>query len=221
MAPQRLKLPSLRGKTVLITSGPTREHLDPIRYLTNASSGRMGAALASRALRLGARAWVVSGPAVAPLPKGARVFPVTSALQMYRQTLKLWRRADVLVGAAAVSDWRFTSMAPRKIKRGPSPLHLTLTPNPDIIKEVGRRRGRSRRPILVGFALETHEIRRFASEKLRRKGLDLVVANGPASLSRDSGSALILDRQGRGRSILGASKGRIAAAVFQEIRRFL
>ncbi|MBI4062195.1 MAG: bifunctional 4'-phosphopantothenoylcysteine decarboxylase/phosphopantothenoylcysteine synthetase, partial [Elusimicrobia bacterium] len=125
---------SLRGRAVLITSGPTREHLDPVRFLTNASSGAMGWALAAAARAAGARVAVVSGPSVLAPPRGVFVAPVTSALEMRRETLRRARAACVVIGAAAVSDWRAPRAAAHKLKRSASPLRLTLVPNPDIIK---------------------------------------------------------------------------------------
>ena len=135
-----MKRPSWKGKTVLITSGPTREHLDPIRFLTNASSGKMGWALAAEARRRGARTIVISGPcALTPLA-GVKTVAVVTGLQMLRETLARCAAADVVIAAAAVSDWRFAEVRSRKLKRGKDALRLTLKPNPDIIKAVSRRR---------------------------------------------------------------------------------
>ncbi|MBI5622834.1 MAG: hypothetical protein HY924_03555 [Elusimicrobia bacterium] len=171
-----------RRTSVLITSGPTREYLDPVRYLTNASSGRMGRELAVAALRRGARVTVVSGPSEVPPPPGARVVRVLTAGQMRRQTLRLARSAGLVIGAAAVADWRFSSVSRRKLKRGPSPLRLTLVPNPDIIKEAAALAHRRGPAVAVGFALETARGLGPARRKLRSKGLDLVVANGPSAV---------------------------------------
>ena len=173
--------PVLRGRRVLITSGPTREFLDPIRFLTNSSSGAMGFALAAAARRLGARVTVVSGPTALAAPPGVAVVPVETALQMRREVLKRSRRAALVIGAAAVSDWRFARRATHKVKRGPRPPRLTLIANPDIIKDAAslRRPGQ----VFVGFALETRRAEEHARRKLARKGLDLVVANGPGNLA--------------------------------------
>ena len=201
----------LRGKRVLITSGPTREYLDPIRFLTNASSGRMGAALARAALKRGARVTVVSGPCEAELPKNASVVQVVTGLEMLRAALKAAKSADVIIAAAAVSDWRAASPAKKKIKRSSSSLRLTLKPNPDIIKAVARRR----RPgqDIVGFALETHDRLAHASAKMKAKDLDLIVANGPAALGSDRGAATLLLRGGWKRDLSTASKDALAAAI--------
>ncbi len=170
-----------RGLRVLITAGPTREHLDPIRFLTNAATGRMGLALAAEAKRLGARPCVVCGPTAVAVPRGLQLVRVGSAIQMRREVLRRLPGAAAVIGTAAVSDWRFESHRRHKLRRGSGPLRLTLIPNPDIIKEAARRR-RGGRPVVAGFALETRGGLSAAREKLERKGLDLIVANGPSSL---------------------------------------
>ena len=212
---------AFRGKTVLITSGPTREALDPIRFITNASSGRMGFALARAARRLGARVLVVSGPTSLRSPLGVTVYRVSTALQMYRRVMALRARADVVIGAAAVSDWRFSRVSPRKLKRGLSALRLTLIPNPDIIKEVARRRPRGRRQVVVGFALETHERLAHARRKLLDKGLDAIVANGPAALSCRRSQAVLLRRDGAKRPLREAAKESLARAILREVAPLL
>ena len=211
--------PSWKNKTVLITSGPTREYLDPIRFLTNASSGRMGFALAQEAKRLGAKVLVVSGPCSLKPPRGVRVFSVVTALEMYRQALSLCEEADVVIAAAAVSDWRFESVARHKIKKLSCPLNLTLRPNPDIIKAVREHRRRTSQ-VLVGFALETHQGLRSARDKMRRKGLDLIVANGPASLAGSRSKAVILSREGKVKVLPLWPKQRIARALLKEAEIF-
>lgn len=203
-----------RRRSVLITSGPTREPLDPIRFMTNASTGRMGFALAKAARRLGAKVAVVSGPTALAVPAGIKLVPVVTARQMLRQVLARSRRSDVVIGAAAVSDWRFSEISKHKIKRSAAALRLTLTPNPDIIQSAARRR----RPgqIFVGFALETRNIVENARAKLERKGLDLVVANGPKSLAGAGSKAVIVSRSGA-RALPPLSKDRLARAIFKEV----
>lgn len=202
---------SWRGRRVLITSGPTREHLDPVRFLTNASSGRMGWALAAEAQRQGARVTVVTGPVgLAPL-RGVETVTVVSALDMRRQTLKRARAADLVIAAAAVSDWRFERTSPHKIKRKPGPVRLTLLPNPDIIKEVGRRR----RPgqVLVGFALETRRVVASARRKLEDKRLDLVVANSAATLGAEASVFYLVSRDAVG--TVRGTKAQAAKAILK------
>jgi phosphopantothenoylcysteine decarboxylase/phosphopantothenate--cysteine ligase len=204
---------ALRGRRVLITSGPTREFLDPIRFLSNASSGAMGFALADAARALGARVTVVSGPTALPAPAGVAVVPVVTALQMRRETLKRSRAAVLVIGAAAVSDWRFAATSRHKVKRRPGALRLTVLPNPDIIKDAAslRRPGQ----VFVGFALETRRAETHARAKLIRKGLDLVVANGPANLSSGRARAALVTRDSV-RRIPEGSKARVARAIVAE-----
>ena len=201
---------TLRGRRVLITSGPTREFLDPVRFLTNASSGAMGFALAAAARALGARVTVVSGPVAAAAPGGVDVVPVTTALEMRREVLKRSRAAALVIGAAAVSDWRFARRSKHKLKRGPGAVRLTLLPNPDIIKEAASRR----RPgqVFVGFALETRRAAAGARAKLARKGLDLVVANGPENIGSDRARATLVSSAGA-RRLPEGPKARVARAI--------
>lgn len=203
-----------RGRKVLITSGPTREYLDPIRYLTNSSSGRMGFSIAREARARGAKVVVVSGPVSLAPPKGVRVRRVLTAEQMRAAAMSESRTADVIIAAAAVSDWRFERTAGRKLKRGPRPMTVKLVPNPDIIAEVGRRASarRGRRPLLVGFALETHRWLEHARDKLRRKGLDYIVANRLPSLGSESTRLAVLGPAGL-RRFPPMPKPRAAASI--------
>ncbi len=203
---------ALRGRRVLITSGPTREYLDPVRFLSNASSGAMGFALAAAAREMGAKVTVISGPTALTAPRGVAVVPVVTALEMRRETLKRSRAAALVIGAAAVSDWRFSNenTSKHKIKRKPGLLRLTLVPNPDIIKDAAslRRPGQ----VFVGFALETRRAAAHARMKLVRKGLDLIVANGPANLASGRARATLVSRSFV-RRIPEGSKARVARAI--------
>ena len=203
---------------MLITSGPTRELLDPVRFLSNSSSGAMGFALAAAARRLGARVTVVSGPTALPSPRGVSVVPVVTALQMRREVLRRVRSAALVIGAAAVCDWRAARVPRHKIKRVPGRVRLTLVPNPDIIKDAAalRRKGQ----IFVGFALETRRAAEHARAKLARKGLDLVVANGPASLASSRARVILVGRDGD-RRLPEMSKARVARAILTEAGRLL
>ena len=203
---------------VLITSGPTREPLDPVRYLTNASSGAMGFALAAEARRRGSKVTVVCGPVSLPAPEGVTVLPVVTAAQMRKRVMGLVKRHDVIIGAAAVSDWRPAKFSSRKLKRGGGPARLTLVPNPDIIKDAAARRVPGQ--VFVGFALETHRAAAYARQKLVRKGLDLVVANGPATLGSSRIRATLVTRDGLKR-LPAASKLRVARAILDEVSRLL
>lgn len=212
---------SLRGRSVLITSGPTREFLDPVRFLSNASSGAMGFALADAARSAGAKVTVVSGPTDLEPPPGVRVVKVVTALEMRRETLRRVKAAAVVIGAAAVSDWRASSTAAHKIKRAAHRqklLRLTLIPNPDIIKDAAAER----RPgqVFVGFALETRRATEHARGKLESKGLDMVVANGPASLASGRIAATLVGKDWT-RRLPPGPKARVARTVVAEITRLL
>ena len=205
------------GLSVLITAGPTREHLDPIRFMSNGSTGTMGFALADAARARGAKVTVVSGPCCAAKISKMAVVSVVSALQMHRAVLRRWRRADVVIGAAAVGDWRFVRPASRKLKRSARALTLRLVPNPDIIADVARLdRADGRRRVLVGFALETDAWLANARRKLERKGLDLVVANKPASMGGGKSRAAIV-APGRENTLPPMDKRRLADKILDAV----
>src|SRR5437870_2532358 len=163
----------LAGETVLITAGPTRERIDPVRYLTNRSSGRMGYALAEAALRRGARVLLVSGPTTLTPPGGAEVTQIESADQMRQAVLKLLHEATIVIKTAAVSDYRPKAPASQKIKRT-GPMSLELEPTVDILAEIVRHKDSQ---IVVGFAAETQNALENARKKLASKSLDAIVVN--------------------------------------------
>lgn len=206
---------------VLITAGPTREHLDPIRYLTNASSGRMGWALASAASRLGARVTLILGPVERPMKKGfpIEIVDVTTADEMLRAVRSRSTRADVLIGAAAVGDWRFKTRASRKIKRNSRSLTVTLVPNADIIADAAARRPRPK--VVAGFALETSRLVENARKKLAKKKLDLIVANGAEALGARGSKAVLIDRTGGIKALGARSKEKTAEAILRSIAELL
>jgi phosphopantothenoylcysteine decarboxylase/phosphopantothenate--cysteine ligase len=163
----------LSGETVLITAGPTREKIDPVRYLTNRSSGRMGYALAEGALRRGARVLLVSGPTSLVAPGAAEVTHIESAEEMRRAVMDLLPQASIVIKTAAVSDYRPKTAASQKIKRA-GPINLELEPTVDILWEVARKKGTR---LIVGFAAETQNVLDNARKKLAIKGLDAIVVN--------------------------------------------
>ena len=163
----------LAGETVLITAGPTREKIDPVRYLTNRSSGRMGYALAEAALRRGARVLLVSGPTAIAAPEQAEITPVESAEDMRQAVLKLLPQATIVIKTAAVSDYRPKASAAHKIKRG-GPMTIELEPTADILAEISRLK---QSQIIVGFAAETQNVLENARKKLASKSLDAIVVN--------------------------------------------
>ncbi|MGQ9512388.1 bifunctional phosphopantothenoylcysteine decarboxylase/phosphopantothenate--cysteine ligase CoaBC [Thermodesulfitimonas sp.] len=164
----------MAGIGVLVTAGPTREAIDPVRYLTNRSSGKMGYAVARAARDRGARVTLISGPTTLPPPPGIAFKAVETALEMREAVLEAFGAADVVVMAAAVSDYRPAIFSQEKIKKGTISLSLELVPNPDILEELGRVKGKR---LLVGFAAETGDLVAHAQAKALKKNLDLVVAN--------------------------------------------
>lgn len=166
----------LRGRKVLITAGPTREAIDPVRYISNHSSGKQGYAIAEAAVALGAETVLVSGPVSLPIPPGVQLMPVESARDML-EACEGELPCDIAIFAAAVADWRVEQTAGEKMKKGSGgPPLLSLTENPDILKTIATRR-EERPALVVGFAAETEHVVKHAQEKLARKGCDLIVAN--------------------------------------------
>jgi phosphopantothenoylcysteine decarboxylase/phosphopantothenate--cysteine ligase len=168
----------LAGRAVLVTAGPTREPIDPVRFISNPSSGKMGYAVARVAAQRGADVTLVSGPTLLPDPPGVKVVRVETAEQMARAVDVASAGMDLFVGAAAVSDYRPTATSPRKIKKGDGDETLVLSRTPDILAGLGARFAAAKDgPVLVGFAAETEEVIARAREKLKGKRCDLVVAN--------------------------------------------
>jgi len=187
---------------VVVTAGPTFEDLDPVRFVGNRSSGKMGFAIAERAAARGAFVTLIAGPVSLPTPHGARRIDVRSALEMQEAIERAlgegFGEADVLVMSAAVADYRPARRSASKIKRSGAPLAVELEPNPDLLAEIGRRR-KGREPVLVGFALETDEDRivALALEKLEKKRVDLVVANhADDSLGKDENRVTLVTSSG-------------------------
>ncbi|MDP2547151.1 bifunctional phosphopantothenoylcysteine decarboxylase/phosphopantothenate--cysteine ligase CoaBC [Oceanobacter sp. 4_MG-2023] len=165
---------TLAGKQVVITAGPTREALDPVRYISNHSSGKMGYALAQAALEAGAQVTLISGPVSLPVPERIALVPVTSAADMLTASLATLGQCDVFIASAAVADYRPAAVAEQKIKKAGDEIQLTLVKNPDIIATVAHH---PQRPFSVGFAAETHDVDSYARDKLERKNLDMIIAN--------------------------------------------
>ena len=165
----------LAGKTVLVTAGPTREEIDPVRFLSNYSSGKMGYAVACAARNRGARVVLVSGPVNLPEPRGVETIQVVSAQEMYQVVMEKAARADLIIKAAAVADFRPLVRGDQKVKKADSEtMMVELQRNPDILAELGRQKGAR---VLIGFAAETQELLKHAREKLENKNLDMIVAN--------------------------------------------
>lgn len=166
----------LAGKTVVITAGPTREALDPVRYISNQSSGKMGFALAQAAAELGAKVDLIAGPVNLATPENVARHDVVSAIDMHNKAMSLAPDADIFIGCAAVADYRAETMAEQKMKKsGDQALTLKLVQNPDIIASVSALS--SNRPFVVGFAAETQNVEQYAQDKMLRKKLDMICAN--------------------------------------------
>ncbi len=164
----------LAGRHFVITGGPTREALDPVRYISNHSSGKMAYALAAEAVALGAKVTLISGPVSLATPDSVTRIDVVSAQEMLRATLEHMPGCDVFIGVAAVADYRPTQIESEKIKKSDESMQLTLVKNPDIISEVAKLQAK---PFVVGFAAETNDIVRNGKQKLKRKNLDMLFAN--------------------------------------------
>ncbi|NNB99531.1 bifunctional phosphopantothenoylcysteine decarboxylase/phosphopantothenate--cysteine ligase CoaBC [Corallococcus exiguus] len=201
----------LTGKTVLVTAGPTREYLDPVRFISNPSTGKMGLALAHEARALGAKVTVVLGPVGAVDRTGLEVVDVVSAEDMAREVLSRVESADAFIATAAVSDWRPETRAPQKVKKGEGPENLKLVRTPDVLLEASRKvAGKAKRPVLVGFAAETERVVEHAREKLERKGLDAIVANDVtaegAGFGTETNRVTVISRSGPDRALEGSKR---------------
>jgi phosphopantothenoylcysteine decarboxylase/phosphopantothenate--cysteine ligase len=209
----------LAGRKVVVSAGPTREHLDPVRFLSNPSTGRMGFALAAEARRRSADVVLVSGPTELPPPPEVRVVEVTTAAQMREAVLGEAAGADVVIMAAAVVDWRPRERASRKVKKTEGDMELRLVRTPDILSELGRDKGRR---VLVGFAAETGDLVENALAKLKAKNLDLIAAN-LVGTEEDSGFAsatnrvTLLGRDGSVEELPLMTKDEVARAVLDRV----
>src|SRR5437762_1504429 len=207
---------SLLGKRMLITAGPTFEAIDPVRGITNLSSGKMGFAIARAARDAGAQVTLVAGPVHLPTPRGVVRVDVRSAQQMYDAVLPVAARHDVFVATAAVADWRPARLSDEKIKKNGNRVapSFELTENPDILAAVAKLPDR---PFCVGFAAESHDLLKHAREKLARKNVPLVVGNlGPATFGRDDNALVLVDADGQ-RELPQADKLTLARQLVAEI----
>jgi phosphopantothenoylcysteine decarboxylase/phosphopantothenate--cysteine ligase len=210
----------LAGRRVLVTSGPTREAVDPVRFVGNRSSGKMGRALAEAAWRRGAEVTVVSGPVAVPAPVGAEVVSVESAREMLDAVRARIGAADLVLFAAAVADFRPDDPASSKVKReGRSELGVTLVPNPDIAVET--RSARKEGAVVVGFALETEGLVENARKKMAAKGFDLVVANpaneAGAGFEADTNRVTLIGSDGTTEALPTLDKDEVAETVLDRV----
>ena len=216
---------ALLGKKVLITAGPTFEAIDPVRGITNLSSGKMGFAIARAAAEAGAAVTLVAGPVHQPTPRGVRRVDVVSAQQMFDAVLPAAPGHDVFIATAAVADWRPASCPDQKIKKagGKALPVISVTENPDILAAVAKlpeadvHSATGRRPFCVGFAAESHDLLKHAREKLQRKNVPLIVANiGPATFGRDDNALTLVDAKGQ-RELPRADKLTLARQLVADI----
>jgi phosphopantothenoylcysteine decarboxylase/phosphopantothenate--cysteine ligase len=215
----------LRGARILVTAGPTYEDLDPVRYLGNRSSGRMGFALAGEAARRGAVVTLVAGPSPLEPPPVGELVRVRSADDMHAAVIERASRMQAVVMAAAVADYAPVSRVPQKVPKGETRLVLELKRTPDILAELGRRRARSGSgPVLVGFAAETEDVLAHAAAKREAKGIDLIVANdvsrSDAGFGADTNAVTIIGPQGT-ETLPLQSKAAVAAAILDRIEKLL
>lgn len=196
---------------VLITSGPTRQYLDPVRYLTNASSGRMGKALAEAMLAAGHQVVIVSGPVEVAYPPAAEVTSVVSTEEMLARCRELFPACDGLIGVAAPCDYRPVRVAEGKIQKTGQPLELHLIETPDVVATLGAEKKPAQ--WLVGFALETDDQRLRALAKLEKKSCDLMVLNGPQAMNAPTNEVELLDKQGQVIAAFRGSKEDVARGI--------
>lgn len=210
------------GKKALVTAGPTLEPLDPIRFITNHSSGKMGYELAKALKRRGADVLLVSGPTKIEPPSDMKYIKVKTALDMYNAVMKNLNDVDIVIGAAAVADYRPMDIQKNKIKKSSDELILKLKRNPDILYEIGKNKGKK---ILVGFAAETENLIEFSKEKITKKNLDLIVANDVtldgAGFYEDTNIIKIIDKQFNIKEYPIMMKNKVADKILDEIANII
>ena len=197
----------------LITAGPTREFFDPIRYISNRSSGKMGYAIAKAAAKVGP-VTLISGPTALPKPTGLNFVPVTTAAEMAIEVFRSFTKVDVVIMAAAVCDYRPRQKSQSKLKKTVGQPGLELEPTTDILLELGKRK---RRQVLVGFAAETEDVERYAFDKLRRKNLDLIVANDTRAFEGETNIVTLIHRDGRVERLPELTKRKVASEILKRV----
>lgn len=206
------------NKTFLITAGATQEDIDPVRFITNHSTGKMGYALAIEAARRGARVLLVSGPTALPWPEGVEIWRVRSAQEMNDVCQRLFEQADIVIGAAAVADYRPLDYSEQKLKKNDDDMIIRLARNPDILEGLGKRK---QHQVLVGFAAETNDLIENARRKMQKKNLDLLVANDltaeGAGFAVDTNIVTLLFRDGTEKSLPCLSKQEVAGIILDNI----
>jgi phosphopantothenoylcysteine decarboxylase/phosphopantothenate--cysteine ligase len=205
--------------SIIITSGPTRQYLDPVRYLTNASSGRMGRALAVAAIEFGYRVTVITGPVSLNYPDNCQVVPVVTTQQMLAATQAAFETADGLIGAAAPCDYMPSFVSEQKINKTGDSLHLELLETPDIVATIGNNK--KSHQWVVGFALETDDRRFRTIVKMQKKCCDLMVSNAPSAIDSEQNTIEIMDKTGQVIQTASGDKREVARSILQQIRQKL
>ena len=206
---------ALKGKKILITSGRTKENIDPVRYLSNNSSGKMGYSLAQAAVDLGAEVTLISGPTDLKVPNGLENFiSVESALEMYEKVDEYFKNTDIFIACAAVADYRPKEYKKEKIKKSDADLVIELIRNPDILLEMSKKKEKQ---LLVGFAAETNDIRENALKKLEKKNLDIIVANNASVMGSDENVIEIIKKDRTSVEISQKSKIELAYDILNEV----
>jgi phosphopantothenoylcysteine decarboxylase/phosphopantothenate--cysteine ligase len=212
----------LKGKSIIVTAGRTEEPLDPVRYLSNRSSGKMGYAIAQEAYERGAKVTLISGPSNLPVPSGVNFVQVKTAKEMLDAVKSTFRRVDALIMSAAVSDFSPTLISKEKIKKGEEEIVLKLKPTVDILKEMSKQK---KEKVLVGFSLETEDEIKNAKRKLAEKNLDVIVVNNPnvpgAGFEVDTNQVTLIDKRGKIEKLPLLSKKEVASKILDKVSLLL
>ncbi len=206
----------LSGKEILITAGPTEEAIDPIRYLSNRSSGKMGYALAEAAKILGAEVTLISGPTSLTPPTGVKLVKVKSALEMYNAVFKVFKNMDIGIGCAAVADYRIKNYSSSKIKKDGDDITFELTRNPDILMKMGEEKTSKQR--LIGFAAESDNLLENALKKLEKKNLDLIVANSTSAFGSEVNNISIIMKNKEVKVVPEMEKLKLAYEILENLK---
>lgn len=208
----------MKNLNVLIAAGPTREYLDPVRYLSNDSSGQMGFAMAAAAKKLGAEVTLICGPVALSTPKGVKRIDVTSTDEMRNEVIKRQKKSDIIIMAAAIADFKAAKFSKHKIKKAISRSHnltISLKKNPDILAELGKKKRADQ--MLIGFAVETKNLETYARRKLKEKKCDWIVANRHTVIGKEKGHAILFSKDGKRIVLPELPKDELAFVIFSHI----
>jgi phosphopantothenoylcysteine decarboxylase / phosphopantothenate---cysteine ligase len=210
---------SMKGKKIVVTAGPTREKIDPVRFFSNRSTGKMGFALAGEAAKLGADVTLVSGPVSLEVPQGVKLITVESAEEMYNEVLALYETADIVIKSAAVADYRPKVTSEKKMKKQDTDLVIEFERTKDILKTLGEKK---KDQFLVGFAAETNDVEKYAGDKLRKKNADMIIANNitveGAGFAGDTNIVTLFRKDETQRQLPLLSKSETAKEILHEIQ---